>query len=111
MSSILVVVSHDSARTEGNAVARALIELGRHDVHFLGAGVAIGHSLPKSGLPTDRPLAQRSRIKEVVLKSLPLRALALLYGILVDRCRLRAVFSDLRPAMVVLFDDRRVRPD
>jgi len=111
MASVLIVATRRKVHAEAGAIARALTGIGGHTVHFLNADFSTSTSLPAAVLAPYDGLTTRDRIKQTVLtRPLP-RALALLRGILADRRRLRAVFARLQPAMVVLFDDRSVRPD
>jgi hypothetical protein len=111
MASVLIIATRRKVHAEAGAVARALTGIGGHTIHFLNADFTTSISLPAAVLTPDEGPTTRDRIKQTVLTRAPLRALALLRGILADRRRLRAVFDRLRPTMVVLFDDRSVRPD
>lgn len=110
MASVLIVATRRKVHAEAGAVARALTGIGGHTVHFLNADFTTSTSLPEAVLAPEEPTT-RDRIKGTVLTRPLLRALALLRGVLADRRRLGVVFARLRPAMIVVFDDRSVRPD
>ncbi len=118
MRGVIIVAGRALIQPEALAVGAALAAAGV-PVHYLDANLNVSDvPKPQSGNrgPIPSRMERRARrwadyLKARLIRSPMTRALVLLRGIAADRIRLRRVFRAIRPSVVVIFDDRRARPD
>jgi CDP-Glycerol:Poly(glycerophosphate) glycerophosphotransferase len=112
---IIVSVRHMTHR-EAIAVGTELGCVGKHPVRYLDARLKWDNELKQFGAAQSMsaaPLTAKlvGHLRALLLASPLGRSVVLLRGVLSDRAKLRAIMAAERPRAVVIFDDRRVRPD
>jgi len=114
---VIIAASRNRTRPEAVAVGAALAGR-RCRVKYLDARLEVCDLIGATELPEADGVARHDsktrwidRIKAILNLLSVTRALALLRGIWIDRIRLRRVLAVEAPDAVVIFDDRRARPD
>lgn len=109
---VLILAARNLTIPEALAVGRRLGDREGVRVRYLDARLVLRDCLT-SPARTNAGRAPRliDRIRELLLRSSFTRALLLLRGLLADRARLRRMLTDAAPDAVVIYDDRRARPD
>jgi CDP-Glycerol:Poly(glycerophosphate) glycerophosphotransferase len=113
---VIIVSARHMTHREAIAVGTELGRVGKHAVRYLDARLRLDDKLEKFRAAQSTgavPLAAKlfGHLRTLLLASPFGRGVVLLRGVLSDRAKLRAIMAAERPRAVVIFDDRRVRPD
>jgi hypothetical protein len=113
---VLILAARNLTLGEATAVGTALAAQDGVRVSYLDARLAVSDAPTPGGdrnvdEASTRPAGLIDRAKAVLLRTSLTRALLLMRGLLADRVRLRRLLAAVAPDAVVIYDDRRARPD
>jgi hypothetical protein len=113
---VLILAARNLTLPEAVAVGKALAARDGVRVGYLDARLTWRASISEGPAPIQegpgaRPPGLIDRAKALLLRNDVTRALLLLRGLLADRLKLRRILTADPPDAVVVYDDRRTRPD